>query len=70
MANKLSQEQFEEEVYKHNSNIKIISRYKNMHSSVTYKCKICGFEETINDATFTLDNDEESWFDVSIKSMV
>lgn len=50
MANKLSQEQFEEEVYKHNSNIKIISRYKNMHSSVTYKCKICGFEETINDA--------------------
>ena len=50
MAIKLSQEQYEKGVYKHNSNLKIISKYKNMHSPITYKCKICGFEETINDA--------------------
>ena len=50
MGNKLSQEQYEEEVYKHNSNLKIISKYKNMHSPITYKCKICGFEETVKDA--------------------
>ena len=48
--NSLTQEQFENGVYKHNKNIKIISKYKNLHSPITYKCKICGFEETVKDA--------------------
>jgi very-short-patch-repair endonuclease len=47
MGIRLTQEQFENKVKEINPNLKIISKYKNMISPITYKCKICGYEETI-----------------------
>lgn len=48
MGISLTQEQFENGVKLVNPNLKIISRYKNMQSPITYECKICGYIETIN----------------------
>lgn len=48
--NQLSQKDFEERVSKNNPNLKIISKYKNAHSPIKYKCKICGTEGICNEA--------------------
>lgn len=48
-TNRLTQEQFEVGVHKNNPNLKITSEFKSLHSKISYKCMICGFEDIIND---------------------
>lgn len=48
--NSITQEQFENKVKEHNANLEIISEYHSLHSPITYKCKTCGFSETIQES--------------------
>lgn len=48
--NQLTQKEFEDRVRKNNPNLQIISKYKNAHSPIKYKCKICGTEGICKEA--------------------
>lgn len=47
---KLTKDEFEQGVKKHNPNIDIVGEYKSLHSPITYHCNVCNFVETIKDA--------------------
>lgn len=50
ITHKLNKELFEQKVRQYNPNLDIIGEYKNLHSSITYHCRICNFTETIKEA--------------------
>lgn len=49
-AHKLNKDLFEQVVKQYNPNLDIIGEYKNLHSPITYHCKVCDFTETIKEA--------------------